>query len=305
MNKTVSASLFGAAFVAALLTAAPQSHAGKPANGAANAGQSSSATPAQAAADWPGGRKFDQVFIIILENQDAADVLQDPYMKELARRGAYLANYHGVGHPSYPNYLALTGGSTFGATSNAQKNLDVSSIADLLEAKGLGWAQFAEDYPGGPANCFTGDYRGRYGRKHAPFLSYTPITRGPRCLQHVADASNLPFPLPSYSLFVPNMDNDGHDTSIAYASNWLKGFLEPLLARPELAKTLVVVTFDESKTGNSPVYTVFLGSMIRAGTTDDTVYDHYNLLRTVEDNFQLGDMGREDAKSFPITAVWK
>lgn len=260
---------------------------------------------AQTSAHWPYGRKFDQVLIIVLENQDAVEVLKDPYMAALVKRGAYFTNYHGIGHPSYPNYLALTGGSTFDVTSNSQKELDVSSIADLLEAKGLSWAQFAEDYPGTATKCFTGDYRGRYGRKHAPFLSYTPITGSSRCLQHVTGASRMSFPLPNYSFFVPNMDNDGHDTSVAYSSNWLKGFLEPLLIRPEFSKTLVVVTYDESKTGDSPIYTVFLGSMIQAGKTDDTPYNHYSLLRTVEDNFQLGTLGREDLRSSPILSIWK
>lgn len=260
---------------------------------------------AQPAENWSFGRTFDQVLIIILENQDAATVLKDPYMAALSRRGAYLTNYHGIGHPSYPNYLALTGGSRFGVTDNSQQELNVSSIADLLEAKGLSWAQFAEDYPGTAANCFTGDYRGRYGRKHAPFLSYTPITGSSRCQRHVMNASNLPFPLPNYSLFVPNMDNDGHDTSVAFSSNWLKGFLEPLLVRPELNRSLVVVTYDESKTGNSPIYTVFLGSMIQTGKTDDTSHDHYSLLRTIEENFQLGTLGREDLTSSPILTIWK
>lgn len=260
---------------------------------------------AQTAAKWTFGRKFDQVLIIILENQDAANVLKDPYMNSLAQRGAYFTNYHGIGHPSYPNYLALTGGSTFGVINNSQQELNVSSIADLLEAKDLGWAQFAEDYPGTAVNCFTGDYRGRYGRKHAPFLSYTPITGSSRCVRHVMNAAHVPFPLPNYSLYVPNMDNDGHDTSVAYSANWLKGFLEPLLSRPELARTLVVVTYDESQTGDNPIYTVFLGSMIQAGTTDDAARDHYSLLRTIEENFQLGTLGREDLKSSPILAIWK
>ncbi len=260
---------------------------------------------AQPAAKRVETGRFDQVFIIVLENQDAVDVLKDPYMHALALRGTYLSNFHGIGHPSYPNYLAMTGGSTFGVTNNSQKELDVASIADLLEAKNFSWAQFAEDYPGGSAKCFTGDYIGRYGRKHAPFLSYTPITSGPRCLQHVSNGANLAYPLPNYSLYVPNMDNDGHDTSVAFSANWLKGFLEPLLIRPELSRTLVVVTYDESRTDNNPVYTVFLGSMIRPGTTDYAAYDHYSLLRTIEDNFKLGNLGREDSKASPIIGIWK
>ncbi len=259
-----------------------------------------------AGAAQSGGRKFDRVFIIVLENQDAADVLKDPYMNALARRGAYLANYHGVSHPSYPNYLALTGGSTFGMTDDKQSNLDASSVADLLEAKELSWSLYAQDYPGTASNCFTGDSSGLYARKHAPFLSYLPVISGKRCALHVSDGSGLAHPLPNYSFYAPNLKNDGHDTGVAYASDWLKGFLEPLLARPELTGTLVVVTFDEcAGASDNPIYTVFLGAMVREGKTDSTAYNHYNLLRTIEDNFQLGTLGREDSKASPITTIWK
>ncbi|MBI3795276.1 MAG: hypothetical protein HY280_11210 [Nitrospinae bacterium] len=144
------------------------------------------------------GKKFDRVLTIIFENQNADSVLKDPYMNELSKRGAYLSNYHGVVHPSYPNYLAMTGGSTFGVTDDEQKDLDVSSVADL-----------------------------------------------------------------------------------------------------------VVLTFDESEWGDFPVYTVFLGPMVRAGGTDDTKYNHYSLLRTIEDNFELGTLGREDEKAAPIVSIWK
>src|SRR5437588_318918 len=81
------------------------------------------------------------------------------------------------------------------------------------------------------------------------------------------------------------------------ASRWLQGFLEPdwnngepLWKHKAFMDTLIVVTFDESydtspEAGNH-IYTVFLGSMVQhrpEGIPDN--YNHYNVLRTIEENF--------------------
>ncbi len=40
--------------------------------------------------------------------------------------------------------------------------------------------------------------------------------------------------------------------------------------------------------------------MIEPGTTDDTKYTHYSLLRLVEENWKLGTLKRNDLKAEPI-----
>ena len=50
------------------------------------------------------------IVLIVLENQDAEDVLKHSYFRdELPKLGALFINSYGVAHPSYPNYLALEG----------------------------------------------------------------------------------------------------------------------------------------------------------------------------------------------------
>ncbi len=60
---------------------------------------------------------FDHVFIIMMENTDYTQVIGDtkdaPFINGLASRGALLANYQAVYHPSDENYLAIAGGDTF------------------------------------------------------------------------------------------------------------------------------------------------------------------------------------------------
>jgi hypothetical protein len=78
--------------------------------------------------------------------------------------------------------------------------------------------------------------------------------------------------------------------------------------------TLIVVTFDEadfsavgydtSYDGPNQVYTVLLGNMIKPGTVIDTPYNHYNLIRTVEENFNLGSLNKNDFGANWFRFLW-
>ena len=101
----------------------------------------------------------------------------------------------------------------------------------------------------------------------------------------------------------PNMVDDGHDTSIDFASAWLEYWLPPLLADPNFNdnRTLILLTFDETETytENNRVFTVLLGGegvipKNLTGTKDSTYYTHYSPLSTVQANWGLGSLGRGD-----------
>ncbi len=257
------------------------------------------------------GDAIRHIFTIVLENESGSAAIGDPYLAQLAARGARLTNYHGVAHPSQPNYIAMLAGDTL-VSDDGNHNLDKSNLVDLLESAHRSWKAYQEGYPG---SCFAGGaststQAGSYARKHNPFISFNDIrTDGARCA-NIVDASHLDSDiesgqLPEFSFYTPNLDNDGHDTSLAFASKWLKGFIEPKLADPKFgAGTLVVVTFDEGAgaPANDALYTVLLGPMVAAGSVDGTAYSHYSLLRTVENALGLGSLGRRDATAAPFAA---
>ena len=78
--------------------------------------------------------------------------------------------------------------------------------------------------------------------------------------------------------------------------------------------TLIVVTFDEADynavgydtmyDGPNQIYTVLLGDMIKPGTVIDTPYNHYNLIRTVEENFGLGSLNKNDFGANWFRFLW-
>ena len=271
----------------------------------------------QSAAKWTQGRIFEHVVIVVFENHDYDEVMSNTVFKSVGERGAVFSRFVGSYHPSYPNYLAMVGARYFGTVGDDQTIIDSANatIVDELEGKGLTWSAYAERYAG---QCVLdeNDATLLYRRKHVPFLSFASITENPNRCEKVVNFEGFDWKrLPNYSFVTPDMCNDGHDregctgetTQIARAAAWLEKFLAPTLENPDLLdQTLVVITFDESRSyKHNHVYTAFLGGMVKPGGRENACLDHFNVLRTIEENFSLTPLGGEDSRSAPITAVWK
>ena len=248
---------------------------------------------------------FDRLFVVVLENTDYRDAIKDNYLgTTLAAKGRLLTNYYATTHPSQPNYLSMISGIQYDVANDDVEFKD-RTIVDLLEEKGLDWKSYQEDLP---SACFTGSNANKklYRRKHNPFVSFSRIVNSPARCNNIVPATTLASDISSKKLanfmfYTPNMNNDGHDTSVTYASKWLNGFLEPLLVDPAFKSTLFVVTFDESGS-NSPnqVYTLLLGAGVQAGTRDATSYSHFSLISTMENAWGLGNLGQKDVGALPF-----
>lgn len=100
------------------------------------------------------------------------------------------------------------------------------------------------------------------------------------------------------------IDNDGHDTGLSYGAKWARNWITPLLDNPKFNtdRTLIILTYDEGVLGNT-VYAVLLGGALSSKqipSVDNTKYNHYSLIKTVEENWGLGNLGKGDvsAKAF-------
>jgi acid phosphatase len=114
--------------------------------------------PAATAASARPVPDFKHIFVIVMENKDYARVMnsdQASYIHALAQQYALASNYYGIRHPSLPNYLALTGGDTFGVTSDCNDCfVSQPNLVDQLEAGGKSWKAYME---GMPSPCFVGN----------------------------------------------------------------------------------------------------------------------------------------------------
>ncbi|KAJ3039826.1 hypothetical protein HDV00_011734 [Rhizophlyctis rosea] len=236
---------------------------------------------------------FDRFFIIVLENEDYTSVMSDPYLgTTLPAKGRLLTNYNAITHPSEPNYVAMIAGNYYGIADDGTYNLNGPIITGTLETAGKTWKTYQEAYPG---NCFTGSVSTTYYRKHNPFISFTQISGNSAECAKIVPATQLATDesanaVPQYVFYTPDIKNDGHDTTVAYSSSWLKNFLEPKLTNPVYANTAFFIVYDEGVKANH-VYALLVGGAINnlglAGTQDGTLYNHYSQLATVEKNWNL------------------
>ena len=121
------------------------------------------------------------VFVIVLENTPYQLALAQPYISSLADRYAVASNYHDLGEPSLPNYLAMTSGSTWGISDNEFHPLPATGIGNQLTSAGLSWKAYMEGFTG---NCFDSPYP--YALKHNPFPYY-----GDACPPNVVPMTDL------------------------------------------------------------------------------------------------------------------
>lgn len=256
----------------------------------------------------PAWKNIDHVIVVVLENTDYEQALKQPFQTLLTSHGALLTNYFALTHPSQPNYIGLIAGDMLGVDSDANFDLNTTMLIDLLEKAGKTWKVYAEDYPGDAENCFLQSRRGLYVRKHVPFLSFKSVQNNPKKCSNIVSAQKhftkdlAAGALPTFSFYVPNLDNDGHDTSPAFADRALQKVFAPLIAKASImSRTLLIVTYDEDDKGaGNQVYTLLVGSSVRPGFRSSVKYNHFSLLRTIEEIFNLGTLGRYDATASPI-----
>jgi hypothetical protein len=131
------------------------------------------------AADAAAPRTPQHVFVIVLENEDAATTFGPgsaaPYLAStLTAQGAFVPGYYGIGHNSLDNYIAMVSGQAPTIATQADGPVfapvlpgtpaadgqvlgqgcvypaAVKTVADQLEARGLSWKGYMEDMGNDP-----------------------------------------------------------------------------------------------------------------------------------------------------------
>jgi hypothetical protein len=265
--------------------------------------------PVSGRAETAVGQRFKRVIQVVFENTDYEGAMGEPNFAALLQQGAFFTNFHAAAHPSQANYIAMIAGDTLGVLDGDPVVLDATHLGDLLEQAGLGWRVYADDYPG---NCFTGELSGRYVRRHNPFISFLNVSQNPARCANILDSTGFDLgvstrALPAFTMYVPDLDNDGHDTGVDFAGRWMAKRFGPMLADKAFMKdTLFIVTFDESEDwSENHIYTVVLGGAVKPGSTFNGLVNHASLLRLIEDEFHLGSLNRGDASSIAIEGIWK
>lgn len=247
------------------------------------------------------------IFIIMEENKGYSSIVgnfQAPYINSLADHYAAATNYFGITHPSLPNYIALTSGSTNGLTTDCNPpsagcELSVPNIADEIEKSGRTWKEYAESMP---SNCYMFN-AGEYATKHNPFMYYTDIVNNKaRCDMHVVPFTQLAIDLkttqttPNFAFITPNLCNDMHDCSVAEGDNWLATYIPTILSSKAFTtqNSLLVITWDEGGASSNHIPTILIGPNVKRGYTSSVRYNHYALLHTIEAAWGMPTLSSND-----------
>ncbi len=276
---------------------------------------------------------FTNVFVIMMENTTLATLLaaNPTNLKTWAAAYATASNYHGVAHPSLPNYVGLTSGGTQGipcdcaatpslGTCNPIGDICFSActctvgaqhIGDQIEAASKTWMDFGEDM-GASTPCNVTD-SGNYAQRHNPFLYYNNVQGTPsRCNAHVVDFSNFnPASPAAFNFLVPNLIDDMHSgsTPIPTGDAWLGAHVPAILSSTAYTSGgLLVIVWDEDDgsgglLGNTddPIgLWVFSPYAKNSGYVSSVHANHYDLLATFEDGLALGRLSSTTSTA-PLT----
>ncbi|MEO7083965.1 MAG: alkaline phosphatase family protein [Gemmatimonadaceae bacterium] len=313
------------------------------------------------------------VFVLVLENEGFDSTFRQetlaPYLADsLAKAGALLRQYHGTGHFSLDNYIAMISGMPptretqidcpmyidFVDTAKARNGQPsgigcvyprrIKTVANQLDAKRLTWKAFMEDMGSDPtrepATCghprigaIDSTQRAtptdHYATKHNPFMYFHAVIDAASCNANVVALPALKAALasvattPHFSFISPSLCHDGHDRpckngkpgGLESANEFLQRWVPQIINSPAFqADGLLIITFDEALSidaraccdepsgpnvlmpgvngpGGGRVGAVVLSPFIAPGTVSDVPYNHYSMLRTIEDIFRLDHLG--------------
>jgi phospholipase C len=251
-------------------------------------------TPIQASPDPTPAPEPSHVFVIVLENRSFDQVVGSGYIAQLASQYAIATNYHGVSHPSLPNYLAMTSGSTWGVADDGWHNLPAGGLGAQLTAAGIEWRAYMEGMTNG---CYRSPYP--YALKHNPFAYY-----GGACPQQVVPFNNFSADMagnpPRFVWITPDLCHDGHDCSNATVNTWLSQNVPTILDSSAWQNDGVLfITWDEGEDSANSVLTLVIhpDPLIH---TSGAAYNHYSLLATIEDRLGVPRLASA-AQASPMT----
>jgi hypothetical protein len=231
---------------------------------------------------------YDHVVWIVMENHSYSQIIGSsdaPYLNTLAGQAGLATNFYAEGHPSLPNYIAMTSGSTQGITDDnppADHPLDVPSIFSLLPG---GKSRSLEESM--PANCGQTD-SGNYAVRHNPHAYYTNL--GGDCAQYNVPLANPPDVSARFTFVTPNLINDMHDGTVADGDSWLSMFVPKLLASAQYraGRGAVFITWDEdNRLSGNHVPTLVIAPSVVPGIQVSARLDHYSMLRATQEMLKL------------------
>ena len=246
------------------------------------------------AAGMFGGTPQSKHVVLVVEENHSFDAVITrggmPYLKSLAERYTLLTNYYGNHHPSIGNYFMMTTGQTISTNDGYNGTVPYDNLISQLVTANKTWKAYGDSLP---EQGYIGGNERPYVKKHFPIAYFENVRNDPAQRKNLVPAEQFIADLrtqglPDFSMLIPNLDHDAHDGSLKEADDWLRRYIEPLLANPDFQKDgILIVTFDESVKsdpdhGGGHITTVVIGPLAKEHFADATFYQHESLFATLE-----------------------
>lgn len=169
----------------------------------------------------------------------------------------------------------------------------------------------------------------QYAGRHNPFVYFRSVMDEPSCHTNITELATMKKDLASikttasFNFITPDLCSDGHDApcidgrpgGLKSEDAFLKEWIPRIMASPAYKKDgLILITYDEAEVGDSAacctfkltpntpmaginglgggrVGAVLLSPKLKPGSIDNTSYDHFSLLRSIEDNWGVSHLG--------------
>jgi hypothetical protein len=267
-----------------------------------------------------------------------------PYLNSLIDTYGFATNYYGLTHPSDPNYYPIIGGSDFGFNYNCPANcFDAPNLADNVEAAGLRWAGYAEggggysdptdrlpflafsDIFNNPARVLTH----LFDISQMALDLANPATAPNFAWFAADDVNNMEGDLEGFGLVLWVVSQltptwlGGHQFDVKSGDDWLQEQVTDIMNsatwQDPTQRSAIFITFDEDNNnvslgignqGNHIVMVVIpsrgaVNSGMRSGHfLASNYYNHYSLLRTIEEALGLPPLTNNDRFAFPMNEFW-
>jgi hypothetical protein len=220
---------------------------------------------------------------IVMENHGytaATSSSSAPYTVGLAGRCGLATSFKAETHPSLPNYIAMTSGSTQGITDDAGPTSHRIGAPSIFSQTAGNWRALQESMP---SNCLLSN-SGLYAVRHNPAVYYTGIAS--QCAARDVPLRATPDLSAAFTFVTPNLCNDTHSCPVSTGDAWLSAFLPKVFssAAYQSGTTVVFLTWDEDDGGSgNHIATLVMAPQVPVGTRVSTSFTHYSMLRTTEE----------------------
>jgi hypothetical protein len=259
-----------------------------------------------------------RVAVVVMENKSYRQVIgsdRAPYVNRLAHRYGLATRFFGVSHPSLPNYLALTSGSTLSVHRDCTTcQFKHPNLATQLDAAGVPWKAYVAGVPG---RCYQGARVPGYYRKALnPFVYFDSVTDSSELCRRIVpnrqlNRDLLAGALPAFSWITPSLCEDTHACGVGAGDRYLARLI-PALRRGLGPHGVLYLLWDEGTSnrgccghpGGGHVPAIVVGPDVRARARTAASLNDYSVLRSVESAFELPHLGHARGASHALQSLF-